>query len=137
MKTSELDPNSETAIKAMTNKSEDKMFISGVKDFSKFAMVNGEATETSGRLTLRVPADAVTRGRSDEFKTAIETFAAELDKAEGEIGSIYNMAEATLEGQLEDLNDPDNDEDELKTIINQIKGSYKDFTERERNSKVP
>ena len=80
MKTPELDPNSEKAVKAMTNKSEDKMFISGVKDFSKFAMVNGEATETSGRLTLRIPADAVTRGRSEEFKTAIDNFTENLIK---------------------------------------------------------
>ena len=87
----------------MANK-EEKMFKSGDTEFTDFTIVDAEATETSGTLTLRIPADARTRGMEGENKTTIDTFSAALQKAEGEVGSIYKMAEATLEGQLNDLN---------------------------------
>ena len=112
------------------------MFKSVVRDFSDFTIVDADATETTGRLTLRVPPEARTRGKEEEIKAKIEDFSAALQKAEGEAGSIYKWAETTLEGQLNDLNCSDNDEDDLKSIINQIKGSDREFTDKEAFKKA-
>ena len=113
------------------NTVEVKQFSSEFSEFSKFTIIDGEATERTGTLTLRVPPGVQTREAKDNNQAQIDKFNEAYRDAEGDISSIYKMAEAALSGQLRDLNRPDNDEDEQKTIISMIRGSNKDFTDKE------